>query len=181
MRRRRRPSSPRSPCRSPVAGRAAQCANDVQLRVQLDAVVGLFEYRRHGSHRGLGERYYPPVETARGLPSQRTKLPRRSDSGQGDEIDRTLRQPRRSRAPRIRRAGPPPLCRPDSRHLKVVAPMGIVELTSVPHFQDHASDNWGPEGAGSDGVVNRSWSGRRSNMLSWSTCSICVKAPRQTA
>ena len=44
--------------------------------------------------------------------------------------------------------------------------------TSVPHFQDHASDNWGPEGAGSDGVVNRSWSGRRSNMLSWSTCSI---------
>ena len=45
-------------------------------------------------------------------------------------------------------------------------------ITSVPHFQDHASDNWGPEGAGSDGVVNRSWSGRRSNMLSWSTCSI---------
>ena len=45
-------------------------------------------------------------------------------------------------------------------------------LTSVPHFQDHASDNWEPEGAGSDGVVNRSWSGRRSNMLSWSTCSI---------
>ena len=44
--------------------------------------------------------------------------------------------------------------------------------TSVPHFQDHASDNWEPEGAGSDGVVNRSWSGRRSNMLSWSTCSI---------
>ena len=44
--------------------------------------------------------------------------------------------------------------------------------TSVPHFQDHASDNWKPEGAGSDGVVNRSWSGRRSNMLSWSTCSI---------
>ena len=42
----------------------------------------------------------------------------------------------------------------------------------VPHFQDHASDNWEPEGAGSDGVVNRSWSGRRSNMLSWSTCSI---------
>ena len=46
------------------------------------------------------------------------------------------------------------------------------KLTSVPHFQDHASDNWEPEGAGSDGVVNRSWSGRRSNMLSWSTCSI---------
>ena len=45
-------------------------------------------------------------------------------------------------------------------------------VTSVPHFQDHASDNWEPEGAGSDGVVNRSWSGRRSNMLSWSTCSI---------
>ena len=45
-------------------------------------------------------------------------------------------------------------------------------ITSVPHFQDHASDNWEPEGAGSDGVVNRSWSGRRSNMLSWSTCSI---------
>ena len=44
--------------------------------------------------------------------------------------------------------------------------------TSVPHFQDHASDNWEPEGASSDGVVNRSWSGRRSNMLSWSTCSI---------
>ena len=44
--------------------------------------------------------------------------------------------------------------------------------TSVPHFQHHASDNWEPEGAGSDGVVNRSWSGRRSNMLSWSTCSI---------
>ena len=49
---------------------------------------------------------------------------------------------------------------------------GVVEDTSVPHFQDHASDNWEPEGAGSDGVVNRSWSGRRSNMLSWSTCSI---------
>ena len=47
-----------------------------------------------------------------------------------------------------------------------------IDLTSVPHFQDHASDNWEPEGAGSDGVVNRSWSGRRSNMLSWSTCSI---------
>ena len=46
------------------------------------------------------------------------------------------------------------------------------EYTSVPHFQDHASDNWEPEGAGSDGVVNRSWSDRRSNMLSWSTCSI---------
>ena len=46
------------------------------------------------------------------------------------------------------------------------------DITSVPHFQDHASDNWEPEGAGSDGVVNRSWSGRRSNMLSWSTCSI---------
>ena len=46
------------------------------------------------------------------------------------------------------------------------------DTTSVPHFQDHASDNWEPEGAGSDGVVNRSWSGRRSNMLSWSTCSI---------
>ena len=45
-------------------------------------------------------------------------------------------------------------------------------FTSVPHFQDHASDNWEPEGAGNDGVVNRSWSGRRSNMLSWSTCSI---------
>ena len=50
--------------------------------------------------------------------------------------------------------------------------MGLSSITSVPHFQDHASDNWGPEGAGSDGVVNRSWSGRRSNMLSWSTCSI---------
>ena len=49
---------------------------------------------------------------------------------------------------------------------------GRPPLTSVPHFQDHASDNWEPEGAGSDGVVNRSWSGRRSNMLSWSTCSI---------
>ena len=49
---------------------------------------------------------------------------------------------------------------------------GLLEVTSVPHFQDHASDNWEPEGAGSDGVVNRSWSGRRSNMLSWSTCSI---------
>ena len=49
---------------------------------------------------------------------------------------------------------------------------GTLYLTSVPHFQDHASDNWEPEGAGSDGVVNRSWSGRRSNMLSWSTCSI---------
>ena len=49
---------------------------------------------------------------------------------------------------------------------------GVKQVTSVPHFQDHASDNWGPEGAGSDGVVNRSWSGRRSNMLSWSTCSI---------
>ena len=49
---------------------------------------------------------------------------------------------------------------------------GLVWNTSVPHFQDHASDNWEPEGAGSDGVVNRSWSGRRSNMLSWSTCSI---------
>ena len=48
----------------------------------------------------------------------------------------------------------------------------LVVVTSVPHFQDHASDNWEPEGAGSDGVVNRSWSGRRSNMLSWSTCSI---------
>ena len=48
----------------------------------------------------------------------------------------------------------------------------LPQITSVPHFQDHASDNWGPEGAGSDGVVNRSWSGRRSNMLSWSTCSI---------
>ena len=50
--------------------------------------------------------------------------------------------------------------------------MGLSSITSVPHFQDHASDNWEPEGAGSDGVVNRSWSGRRSNMLSWSTCSI---------
>ena len=50
--------------------------------------------------------------------------------------------------------------------------VGAVANTSVPHFQDHASDNWEPEGAGSDGVVNRSWSGRRSNMLSWSTCSI---------
>ena len=49
---------------------------------------------------------------------------------------------------------------------------GQLGFTSVPHFQDHASDNWEPEGAGSDGVVNRSWSGRRSNMLSWSTCSI---------
>ena len=49
---------------------------------------------------------------------------------------------------------------------------GLPIITSVPHFQDHASDNWEPEGAGSDGVVNRSWSGRRSNMLSWSTCSI---------
>ena len=49
---------------------------------------------------------------------------------------------------------------------------GTWATTSVPHFQDHASDNWEPEGAGSDGVVNRSWSGRRSNMLSWSTCSI---------
>ena len=49
---------------------------------------------------------------------------------------------------------------------------GQANNTSVPHFQDHASDNWEPEGAGSDGVVNRSWSGRRSNMLSWSTCSI---------
>ena len=49
---------------------------------------------------------------------------------------------------------------------------GVSRITSVPHFQDHASDNWEPEGAGSDGVVNRSWSGRRSNMLSWSTCSI---------
>ena len=49
---------------------------------------------------------------------------------------------------------------------------GLPVITSVPHFQDHASDNWEPEGAGSDGVVNRSWSGRRSNMLSWSTCSI---------
>ena len=49
---------------------------------------------------------------------------------------------------------------------------GVKQVTSVPHFQDHASDNWEPEGAGSDGVVNRSWSGRRSNMLSWSTCSI---------
>ena len=49
---------------------------------------------------------------------------------------------------------------------------GLSTGTSVPHFQDHASDNWEPEGAGSDGVVNRSWSGRRSNMLSWSTCSI---------
>ena len=49
---------------------------------------------------------------------------------------------------------------------------GLLTYTSVPHFQDHASDNWEPEGAGSDGVVNRSWSGRRSNMLSWSTCSI---------
>ena len=48
----------------------------------------------------------------------------------------------------------------------------LLEVTSVPHFQDHASDNWEPEGAGSDGVVNRSCSGRRSNMLSWSTCSI---------
>ena len=48
----------------------------------------------------------------------------------------------------------------------------LLLITSVPHFQDHASDNWEPEGAGSDGVVNRSWSGRRSNMLSWSTCSI---------
>ena len=48
----------------------------------------------------------------------------------------------------------------------------LFKITSVPHFQDHASDNWEPEGAGSDGVVNRSWSGRRSNMLSWSTCSI---------
>ena len=49
---------------------------------------------------------------------------------------------------------------------------GMSGDTSVPHFQDHASDNWEPEGAGSDGVVNRSWSDRRSNMLSWSTCSI---------
>ena len=48
----------------------------------------------------------------------------------------------------------------------------VFPVTSVPHFQDHASDNWEPEGAGSDGVVNRSWSDRRSNMLSWSTCSI---------
>ena len=53
-----------------------------------------------------------------------------------------------------------------------VRTVGIPKNTSVPHFQDHASDNWEPEGAGSDGVVNRSWSGRRSNMLSWSTCSI---------
>ena len=53
-----------------------------------------------------------------------------------------------------------------------VAGDGLRAITSVPHFQDHASDNWEPEGAGSDGVVNRSWSGRRSNMLSWSTCSI---------
>ena len=44
-----------------------------------------------------------------------------------------------------------------------------------PHFQEHASDNWEPEGAGSDGVVNRSWSGRRSNMLSGSTCRIAAE------
>ena len=56
--------------------------------------------------------------------------------------------------------------------LERLAGAGLVQGTSVPHFQDHASDNWEPEGAGSDGVVNRSWSGRRSNMLSWSTCSI---------
>ena len=53
-----------------------------------------------------------------------------------------------------------------------IAEDGLPEITSVPHFQDHASDNWEPEGAGGDGVVNRSWSGRRSNMLSCSTCSI---------
>ena len=52
------------------------------------------------------------------------------------------------------------------------ATSGRGRITSVPHFQDHASDNWEPEGAGSDGGVNRSWSDRRSNMLSWSTCSI---------
>ena len=56
--------------------------------------------------------------------------------------------------------------------LERLAEAGLVKGTSVPHFQDHASDNWEPEGAGSDGGVNRSWSDRRSNMLSWSTCSI---------
>ena len=56
--------------------------------------------------------------------------------------------------------------------LERLAGAGLVQGTSVPHFQDHASDNWEPEGAGSDGGVNRSWSDRRSNMLSWSTCSI---------
>ena len=61
----------------------------------------------------------------------------------------------------------------DPRFLAAAMPSRVLsEITSVPHFQDHASDNWEPEGAGSDGVVNRSWSGRRSNMLSWSTCSI---------
>ena len=50
---------------------------------------------------------------------------------------------------------------------------GGVELVPlVSHIFRTTSDNWEPEGAGSDGVVNRSWSGRRSNMLSWSTCSI---------
>ena len=70
--------------------------------------------------------------------------------------------------PRIAQLSSPP---PD-RVASPTAAVSQLDLTSVPHFQDHASDNWEPEGAGSDGVVNRSWSGRRSNMLSWSTCSI---------
>ena len=60
----------------------------------------------------------------------------------------------------------------NAQRAEIRAGMVWGQVTSVPHFQDHASDNWEPEGAGSDGVVNRSWSGRRSNMLSWSTCSI---------
>ncbi len=49
--------------------------------------------------------------------------------------------------------------------------------TSVPHFwrfQAHVRGNWGSGGSepGGDGVVRSSRSGRRSNRLSWSTCSI---------
>ena len=64
------------------------------------------------------------------------------------------------------------ICADPCLRLECGVRLGLLSVTSVPHFQDHASDNWEPEGAGSDGVVNRSWSGRRSNMLSWSTCSI---------
>ena len=58
---------------------------------------------------------------------------------------------------------------PDAIHFDAA---GLVELTSVPQFQVHASASCGRSGSGGACVVNSSCSGRRSKMLSCSTWSI---------